>query len=40
VERHGGTITADDNPAGHGSRLSFTLPPAVPVRPDLAPAPH
>jgi nitrogen-specific signal transduction histidine kinase len=40
VERHGGTIVAGDNPTGRGSRLSFTLPSAVPARPDLAPAPH
>ena len=26
VERHGGTITATDNPAGPGSRFTFTLP--------------
>ncbi|GIJ54678.1 hypothetical protein Vau01_021940 [Virgisporangium aurantiacum] len=26
VERHGGTIVATDNPAGRGSRFTFTLP--------------
>ncbi|WP_030176263.1 ATP-binding protein [Spirillospora albida] len=31
VERHGGTITARDNPAGQGTRISFTLPPATSV---------
>ena len=29
VERHGGTISASDNPAGPGSRFTFTLPGAV-----------
>jgi signal transduction histidine kinase/integral membrane sensor domain MASE1 len=28
VERHGGTITAEDNPAGTGTAFSFTLPAA------------
>jgi signal transduction histidine kinase len=28
VERHGGTIVATDNPAGPGTRVSFTLPAA------------
>jgi signal transduction histidine kinase len=40
VERHGGTITAADNPSGHGSRLTFTLPAAVSVGRDLSAAPR
>jgi signal transduction histidine kinase len=38
VERHGGTITAGDNPTGRGSRFTFTLPSAAgTVLPDRVP---
>ena len=45
VERHGGTITATDNPTGHGSRFVVTLPadtdaakpPTSPTTPPAAP---
>ncbi len=36
VERHGGTITADDNPAGGGSRFTFDLMSAYPRTPAAA----
>jgi diguanylate cyclase (GGDEF)-like protein/PAS domain S-box-containing protein len=35
VERHGGTIRAVDNPTGHGSRLTFTLPADMTTAPIL-----
>ena len=31
VERHGGTIAADPNPDGRGTRITFTLPAALAV---------
>ncbi|MDR7276365.1 diguanylate cyclase domain-containing protein [Catenuloplanes atrovinosus] len=40
VERHGGSIRAAANPAGHGTRLVFTLPAdasAVPAEPEPSP---
>ena len=46
IERHGGTIRAADNPAGHGTRLTFTLPAetgALPVEtaaPPTTPSPR
>ncbi len=44
VERHGGTILVEDNPHGHGSRFSFTLPgvatPALTTAPSEDEAPH
>ena len=40
VRRHGGTIVAADNPSGRGTRMTFTLPAAEAVRPDLSAAPR
>ncbi|BCY11642.1 ATP-binding protein [Actinoplanes sp. L3-i22] len=41
VERHGGTIAATDNPAGAGTRISFTLPgAALPPRAPTGPNPY
>ncbi|GAA2711924.1 ATP-binding protein [Actinoplanes palleronii] len=41
VERHGGTIAAADNPAGPGTRISFTLPSAtIPARAPTGPNTH
>ncbi|XVU29650.1 diguanylate cyclase domain-containing protein [Actinoplanes sp. CA-054009] len=41
VERHGGTIKASDNPAGPGSRFTFTLPvdATTAPKPDQEPPP-
>jgi len=36
INRHGGTITATDNPGG-GTRIHFTLPTATPQRPATMP---
>jgi signal transduction histidine kinase/CHASE1-domain containing sensor protein len=36
INRHGGTITATDNPGG-GTRIQFTLPTTNPQRADLTP---
>ncbi|GIF17213.1 ATP-binding protein [Actinoplanes teichomyceticus] len=38
VERHGGTITAGDNPDGAGSRFTFTLPADASSAPAAEPA--